>query len=76
VAALEERGLVTRVTDTADRRSVRLTLTPAGTETLLQSRSMRTAFLADRLHRLEPGDRAALADLTDLLERLVDMDDR
>ncbi len=75
VGALEDRGLVTRVTDPDDRRMARLTLTPAGAETLRQSRSMRNAFLADRLHRLEPGDRAALADLTDLLERLVDMDD-
>ena len=63
------------MTDPDDRRIARLTLTPAGAETLRQSRSMRTAFLADRLHRLEPADRAALADLTDLLERLVDMDD-
>ena len=55
VGALEDRGLVTRVTDPDDRRIARLTLTPAGAETLRQSRSMRTAFLADRLHRLEPG---------------------
>jgi DNA-binding MarR family transcriptional regulator len=75
VGALEDLGLVTRVTDPDDRRVARLTLTPAGTETLRQSRSLRTAFLADRLHRLEPADRAALAELTDLLERLVDMDD-
>ena len=66
VGTLEDRGLVTRVTDPDDRRVARLTLTPAGAETLRRSRSMRTAFLADR---------AALADLTDLLERLVDMDD-
>jgi len=75
VGALEERGLVARVQDPDDRRSVRLTLTPTGAETLRQSRSMRTAFLADRLHRLDPADRAGLAALTDLLERLVDMDD-
>jgi len=75
VGALEELGYVTRVTDPSDRRVARLTITPAGSEKLRAIRSLKTAFLVDRLHRLEPGDRAALANLTDLLERLVDMDE-
>jgi len=75
VGALEELGYVTRVTDPTDRRVARLTITPAGTETLCTIRSLKTAFLADRVHRLDPGDRTALAGLTDLLERLVDMDE-
>ena len=75
VGALEELGYVTRVTDPSDRRVARITITPAGSETLRGIRSLKTAFLVDRLHRLEPDDRAALADLTSLLERLVDMDE-
>ena len=75
VGALEELGYVTRVTDPADRRVARLTITPAGTETLRTIRSLKTAFLADRVHRLDPADRTALAALTDLLERLVDLDE-
>ena len=75
VAALEGLGYVTRVTDPDDRRVSRLAITPAGTETLRRARSVKTAFLADQLHRLEPTERAALADLTDLLERLADMDE-
>jgi DNA-binding MarR family transcriptional regulator len=75
VAALEELGYVTRVSDPADRRVARVTITPAGAETLRTVRSLKTAFLADRVQRLAPGDRAALDKLTDLLERLVDMDD-
>ena len=75
VSALEELGYVTRVTDPSDRRVARLSITPSGTETLRTIRSLKTAFLADRLHRLEPDDRVALAALTDLLERLVDMDE-
>ena len=39
------------------------------------NRSLKNAFLADRLHRLDPVDRAALPELTSLLERLVDQDE-
>jgi DNA-binding MarR family transcriptional regulator len=75
VSALEEFGYVTRVTDPSDRRVARLTITRAGSKNLQRIRSLRTAFLADRLHLLEPADRAALAGVTDLLERLADMDE-
>jgi DNA-binding MarR family transcriptional regulator len=75
VAALEGLGYVTRITDPEDRRVTRLTITEAGTETLRRARSVKTAFLADQLHRLDSADRVALADLTDLLERLADMDE-
>ena len=75
VGALEELGYVTRVTDPSDRRVARLTITPAGSTNLREIRSLKTAFLADRLHRLEPADRLALDHLTDLLEYLVDMDE-
>ena len=75
VGALEELGYVTRVTDPSDRRVARLTITSAGSKTLRGIRSLKTAFLADRLHRLEPADRMALNHLTELLEHLVDMDE-
>jgi len=75
VAALEELGYVTRDADPTDRRVARATITPAGAETLRTVRSLKTAFLADRVHRLAPEDRAGLGTLTDLLERLIDMDD-
>jgi len=75
VGALEELGYVTRVTDPTDRRVARLTITPAGSETLRTVRSLKTAYLADRVHRLDSADRAALGHLTGLLERLVDMDE-
>jgi len=75
VGALEDLGLVTRVTDPSDRRVARLTITPAGSNTLREIRSLKTAFLADRLHRLETADRLALDHLTELLEHLVDMDE-
>ena len=75
VGALEDLGYVTREVDGSDRRVARITITPAGESVLAHNRSLKNAFLADRLHRLAPDDRAALADLTGLLERLVDRDE-
>jgi len=75
VAALEALGHVTRVVDPADRRITRIALTPSGEAVLGHNRSLKNAFLADRLHRLDPVDRAALPELTSLLERLVDQDE-
>jgi len=72
VCALEELGHVTRVVDPSDRRVARITITPSGEAVLGHIRSLKTAFLADRVATLDPSDRAALADLTALLERLVD----
>lgn len=75
VGALEEMGLVSRVRDPDDRRVARVTLTAKGETVLRQNRSRKTAFLAAQLHRLAPEERAALADLTVLLERLASLED-
>ncbi|MGA2837127.1 MAG: MarR family transcriptional regulator [Acidimicrobiales bacterium] len=75
VGALEELGYVTRVVDDADRRVARITITPSGEEVLRHNRSLKNAFLAERLLRLDADDRGALADLTALLERLVERDE-
>ena len=72
VGALEKLGHVTRVVDPADRRVARITITVSGTAVLRHIRSLKNAFLAERLRGLDAGDRAALGDLTALLERLVD----
>ena len=69
VAGLEEMGHVTRVVDPADRRVARVTLTAAGRRVLERSRSLKNAFLAERLRppgprrapRARPADRAARA---------------
>ena len=58
VTALEEKGLVTRVTDAADRRVARVTVSETGRKVLEENRSLKTAFLAEQLHRLSP-DRPA-----------------
>lgn len=75
VAALEGLGHVIRVADAADRRIARITLTASGEEVLRHIRSLKNAFLAERVAALDAADRAALADLTSLLERLVDRDE-
>ena len=75
VAALEEKGLVSRVVDPADRRVARVTVSALGGKVLEENRSLKTAFLARQLHRLTPADRRALAELTDLLERLGELSD-
>ena len=75
VGALEALGHVTRVVEPADRRVTRVALTPEGSQVLERSRSLKNAFLARQLHRLAPGERQALSDLTVLLERLVAMDE-
>jgi len=75
VGALEALGHVSRVVDPADRRVTRVTLTTQGIQVLDRSRSLKNAFLARQLHRLAPGERQAVADLTILLERLVAMDE-
>ncbi|MGO9029073.1 MAG: MarR family winged helix-turn-helix transcriptional regulator [Acidimicrobiales bacterium] len=70
VTALEEKGLVSKVVDPTDRRVSRVTASELGRKVLEENRSLKTAFLAERLHRLGPDDRRALGEMTGLLERL------
>jgi DNA-binding MarR family transcriptional regulator len=75
VGGLEALGHVTRIVDASDRRVARITITPSGEAVLRHIRTLKNAFLAERVADLEPAERAALGDLTALLERLVDGDD-
>jgi DNA-binding MarR family transcriptional regulator len=72
VATLAEAGMVTRVTDTADRRSARVHITPTGKRTLERIRTLKKAFLSRRLSELQPDEQARAADLVALLEHLLD----
>jgi DNA-binding MarR family transcriptional regulator len=71
VATLAEGGMVTRITDDADRRSARVRITPNGRRTLERIRTLKNAFLARRLAELSPEEQAGAADLVALLEHLV-----
>lgn len=71
-ARLVEAGLVSRTADPADRRSSLLAITPEGTALLRELRTRKDAFLADRLRRLSPEDRATLDRAAELLEELLE----
>jgi DNA-binding MarR family transcriptional regulator len=73
-ARLGEAGLIERLPDELDRRGARLRLTPDGRRTLRALRSRKTAYLAERLERLDPKERAVLARASELLERLLEED--
>ena len=60
VSAIEKLGLVARADDSEDRRATRVALTPAGRAALRRIRTNRTAFLQQRLHRLDEHDLAVL----------------
>ena len=70
LAALQERGLVTRAPHPTDGRQVKLTVTEQGRELVQQSRRLREAWLAQRLRELSPEERAALRAAAPILQRL------
>lgn len=71
VSHLADGGMVTRVSDPTDRRSARVTITPAGKKTLERIRTRKNAYLTGRLSQLSHTEQAAAADLVALLEHLV-----
>lgn len=68
---LEERGLVVRGADAADRRVSRLAITNAGQLLLDQTRSRRDAYLATRLQAMTAEDHRAIEQALPILERLI-----
>ena len=74
VKGLEARGLIARDADAEDGRRSGLALTPAGRRKLDQIRAERNNWLAKRLARLEPAERAQLAAAADALLKLAQAD--
>jgi DNA-binding MarR family transcriptional regulator len=72
VVVLEEHGLIERISDREDRRICRVAITASGRHWIDEGRARRNAWLAARISRLGPADRAALALAVPVLERLVD----
>jgi DNA-binding MarR family transcriptional regulator len=70
IAALEERGLVTRAPHPTDGRQVMLTVTEQGRALVQASRRTRDAWLAQRLRELSPEERATLRAAAPILQRL------
>jgi DNA-binding MarR family transcriptional regulator len=71
VDALVDRGLVTRVVDPRDRRSVRIAATAEGVHLLEAGRERRVYALIRRLGRLAESERRALARGVEILERVA-----
>lgn len=68
---LEAQGLVARTPDPQDGRSSLIAATPAARALLDELRTRKTAFLAERLERLDAEDRAALERAAGILERML-----
>jgi DNA-binding MarR family transcriptional regulator len=71
VASLTEAGMVTRVADANDRRSVRVRITPEGERALDRVRTRKNAFLLRRLSELSTEEQQQAAELVGLLEHLL-----
>jgi DNA-binding MarR family transcriptional regulator len=71
LTALDDQGLVVRTPDPQDARGVLVTLSPDGAARLAEVRNHRTALVARRLGRLDPGQRASLSAALPALEALL-----
>lgn len=71
VDALVAAGLVTRETDPGDRRSVRISVTPAGREMIEIGRERRVRALVARLGSLTDYERRALARGIEVIESVT-----
>jgi DNA-binding MarR family transcriptional regulator len=69
---LERAGLVRRTQDETDRRRQGLTLSDEGERVWKAARSLRTAWLAERLKRLPPEELAAVDAALDSLAALLE----
>ena len=67
---LEAAKLIER-TRAADRRRIALFLTPEGEKVLKSVRKKRTAWLVERLERLDPEERETVERSIDALEKLL-----
>lgn len=76
VEKLEHLGYVERTQDPGDRRVHRVAVTPAGHEQLERTRTLLTAWLAERLETLRPDERDQIATVLRILEHLAAPPDR
>jgi len=72
VGRLETDGFVARRSDGADRRIVRVEITPAGRKLLARTRSRKTAELERRHEGLSAEDRSTLDRAVDVFDRLLE----
>lgn len=68
---LEKLGLVSRIADVSDGRSILVSVTEIGEHEVLRARSARADLLAELLRKLDKDEVAALRDALAALERLA-----
>jgi DNA-binding MarR family transcriptional regulator len=71
VGRLEDEGLIERATRPEDKRSVTVSVTPAGAERVEAARRRTTEWLALRVGSLTDDDRAKIDAATEVLEALL-----
>jgi len=71
VTSLVERGWVQRIPDPLDRRSIKVELTPAGLQLLLEIDRHLELRVSQMIEKLEPGQQACLGDGLEVLEKLL-----
>lgn len=71
LANLTRKGFVTKTGHPTDRRHVLVALTDAGVDMVKETRRRRDAWLAQRLARLQPEQRAVLAEAARIMRTLV-----
>jgi DNA-binding MarR family transcriptional regulator len=74
IQALLDRELIERLPDPLDGRVSWLSITPSGRKLLQRSRRRTDEFLAKRVKKLQPEERAMLERAAELLERLAEGD--
>ncbi len=72
VADLESQGLVTRAPDPDDGRAILISITPAGSDRVLQARASRAAVIAELFAQLTDDEIATVAAALPALEKIVD----
>ena len=75
-AALERDGLIERAADPSDGRASLLSVSAAGRELLRRVRRRKNAYLSSRLHQLDADEVAALERAAEVLEHLLEEDNR
>ncbi|MFN2613082.1 MAG: MarR family transcriptional regulator [Solirubrobacterales bacterium] len=72
IGRLVEADLAERTADPGDRRCALISVTAAGRALLRRLRERKTAYLAQRLHQLDPEEEAALERAVEVLEQLLE----
>jgi DNA-binding MarR family transcriptional regulator len=75
-AALEAEDLIVRAPDPADGRGCLLSISPRGRDVLRRLRKRKTAYLSRRMRELDDGDVEALERAAEVLERLLEGEER